>query len=192
MTGVQTCALPISLAVAVATIVTILKHRAPGMTLDRIPLFVWSMLVTSVVICLAMPAVMLASTFLIMDRLVGTHFFNYAEGGDTLLWQHLFWFFGHPEVYIIFLPATGMVSMIVATFSRRPAFGYTALVLSLIAVGFLSFGLWVHHMFVAGLPQLGAGLFTASSMLIAIPNGIQIFCWIATLWLGAPVLRTPL
>ncbi|MDB5545123.1 MAG: cytochrome c oxidase subunit [Hyphomicrobiales bacterium] len=181
-----------SLAVAVATITTILKQRAPGMTIERIPLFVWSMLVTSLVICVAMPAVMLASSFLIMDRLVGTHFFNPAEGGDTLLWQHLFWFFGHPEVYIIFLPATGMVSMLVSTFARRPPFGYTALVLSLIAVGFLSFGLWVHHMFVTGLPQLGASFFTASSMLIAIPNGVQIFCWIATLWLGAPVFRTPL
>jgi cytochrome c oxidase subunit I len=181
-----------SLAVAVATITTILKQRAPGMTLDRIPLFVWSMLVTSLIICVAMPAVMLASSFLIMDRLVGTHFFNPAEGGDALLWQHLFWFFGHPEVYIIFLPATGMVSTLVATFARRPPFGYTALVLSLIAVGFLSFGLWVHHMFVTGLPQIGASFFTASSMLIAIPNGVQIFCWVATLWLGAPVFRTPL
>ncbi|MDB5596387.1 MAG: Cytochrome c oxidase, subunit [Hyphomicrobiales bacterium] len=181
-----------SLAVAVATITTILKHRAPGMTLERIPLFVWSMLVTSFIICVAMPAVMLASSFLIMDRLIDTHFFNPAEGGDALLWQHLFWFFGHPEVYIIFLPATGMVSTLVPTFARRPPFGYTALVLSLIAVGFLSFGLWVHHMFVTGLPQLGASFFTASSMLIAVPNGVQIFCWIATLWLGAPVYRTPL
>ena len=142
-----------SLAVAVATIVTVLKQRAPGMTLDRIPLFVWAMLVTSFVIIFAMPAVMIASTFLILDRLVGTHIFNPAEGGDALLLQHLFWFFGHPEVYIIFLPATGMVSSIIATFARRPVFGYLALVLSLIAVGFLSFGLWVHHMFATGLPQ---------------------------------------
>jgi cytochrome c oxidase subunit 1 len=104
----------------------------------------------------------------------------------------LFWFFGHPEVYIIFLPATGWVSAIVVTFARRQAFGYIALVLSLIATGFLSFGLWVHHMFTTGLPQLGASFFTASSMLIAIPNGIQIFCWIATLWDGRPVFRTPL
>ena len=169
-----------------------LKQRAPGMTLDRIPLFVWAMLVTSFVIIFAMPAVMIASTMLILDRLVGTHFFNPAEGGDALLWQHLFWFFGHPEVYIIFLPATGMVSAIVATFARRPVFGYLPLVLSLIAVGFLSFGLWVHHMFATGLPQLGASFFTASSMMIAIPNGVQIFCWIATLWDGRPVFRTPL
>jgi cytochrome c oxidase subunit I+III len=181
-----------SLAVAVATIVTIFKQRAPGMSLDRIPLFVWAMLVTSFVIIFAMPAVMIASTFLILDRLVGTHIFNPAEGGDALLFQHLFWFFGHPEVYIIFLPATGMVSSIIAAFARRPVFGYLALVLSLIAVGFLSFGLWVHHMFATGLPKLGASFFTASSMLIAIPNGLQIFCWLATLWGGRPTIRTPL
>jgi heme/copper-type cytochrome/quinol oxidase subunit 1 len=108
------------------------------------------------------------------------------------VWQHLFWIFGHPELYIIFLPGTGMVSEIVATFSRRPAFGYLLLVLSLIATTFLAFGLWVHHMFVTGLPQLGAALFTASSALIAVPNGIQIFCWIATIWGGKPVFRTPM
>jgi cytochrome c oxidase subunit I+III len=181
-----------ALAVAVATIVTVFKQRAPGMTLDRIPLGVWAQLVTSFVVIFAMPAVMVASTLLIMDRLVGTHFFNPAEGGDALLWQHLFWFFGHPEVYIIFLPATGFVSMIVATFSRRPIFGYLPLVLALVATAFLSFGLWVHHMFATGLPQLGASFFTASSMLIAIPSGIQIFCWIATLWGGRPVFATPL
>jgi cytochrome c oxidase subunit I len=180
------------MAVAIEIIVTAFKQRAPGMTLDRIPLFVWAMIVTSFCIVFAMPAVMLSSTSLILDRLVGTHFYNAAEGGDALLYQHLFWFFGHPEVYIIFLPATGMVSAIVVTFSRRPAFGYLPLVLSLIAVGFLSFGLWVHHMFATGLPQLGASFFTANSMLIAIPNGVQIFCWIATLWSGRPLFRTPL
>jgi heme/copper-type cytochrome/quinol oxidase subunit 1 len=162
------------------------------MTLDRIPLLVWAELVNSFVILFALPAVVTASAMLMMDRLVGTHFFNPAEGGDALLYQHLFWFFGHPEVYIIFLPATGFVSSIVVTFSRRQAFGYLPLVLSLIATGFLSFGLWVHHMFTTGLPQLGASFFTASSMLIAIPSGIQIFCWIATLWGGRPVFRTPL
>jgi cytochrome c oxidase subunit 1 len=181
-----------ALAVAVEIVVTVLKQRAPGMTLDRIPLFVWAAFVTAFVIIFAMPAVMIASTFLIMDRLIGTHIFNPAEGGDALLWQHLFWFFGHPEVYIIFLPATGMVSSIITTFARRKAFGYLPLVLSIIATGFLSFGLWVHHMFTAGVPQLGASFFTGSSMLIAIPNGIQIFCWIATLWDGKPVYRTPL
>jgi cytochrome c oxidase subunit I+III len=181
-----------SLAVAVQLIVTIFQLRAPGMSLNRIPLFVWSMLVTSFMIVFAMPAVMLASTMLIMDRLVGTHFFNPAEGGDALLWQHLFWFFGHPEVYIIFIPALGMVSSIIATFSRREVFGYTAMVLSLVATGFIGFGLWVHHMFATDVPQLGQSFFTAASMMIAIPSGVQIFCWIATLWGGKPRLRVPL
>jgi len=180
------------IAVAVQVVVTFFKMRAPGMTLDRVPLFVWAELVNAFIIIFALPAVVTASVMLIMDRLVGTHFFNPAEGGDALLYQHLFWFFGHPEVYIIFIPATGWVSAIVVTFSRRQAFGYIPLVLSMIATGFLSFGLWVHHMFTTGLPQLGASFFTASSMLIAIPNGIQIFCWIATLWDGRPVFRTPL
>jgi cytochrome c oxidase subunit I len=181
-----------ALAVAVELVVTILKQRAPGMSLDRIPLFVWSMLVTSFLIILAMPSIMVASTSLILDRLVGTHFYNPAEGGDVLLWQHLFWFFGHPEVYIIFLPAVGMVSTIISTFSRRPIFGYLPLVLALITTGVLAFGLWVHHMFATGLPRLGESFFTASSMSIAVPAGVQVFCWIATLWLGRPVLRTPL
>src|SRR3954469_21705491 len=181
-----------ALAVAVEIIVTTFKQRAPGMTLDRIPLFVWSMLVTSFLIIFAMPAVMVASTSLILDRLVGTHIYNPAEGGDALLWQHLFWFFGHPEVYIIFLPGTGMVSAIIVTFARRPLVGYLPVVLSLIATGFLSFGLWGDPMFVPGLPRLGRSFFTAASMLIAVPSGIQIFCWIATLWDGRPVYRTPL
>jgi cytochrome c oxidase subunit I len=180
------------LAVAVEIIVTVLKQRAPGMSLDRIPVFVWALFINSFIIVFALPAVMIASTFLILDRLIGTQFFNPAEGGDALLYQHLFWFFGHPEVYIIFLPGTAFVSAIIPTFARREIFGYLALVLSLIATGFLSFGLWVHHMFATGLPQLGYAFFTASSMLIAIPNGLQIFCWIATLWDGRPVWRTPL
>jgi cytochrome c oxidase subunit 1 len=181
-----------ALAVAAEIIVTVFKQRATGMTLDRIPLFVWSMLVTAFLVLFAMPSIMLSSTTLILDRLVNTHFYDPASGGHVLLWQHLFWFFGHPEVYIIFIPGTGMVSAIISTFARRPVIGYSAIVLSLIATGFLSFGLWVHHMFVTGLPQLGASLFTASSMLIAVPSGLQIFCWLATLWDGRPVYRTPL
>ncbi|WP_245437894.1 MULTISPECIES: cytochrome c oxidase subunit I [unclassified Mesorhizobium] len=180
-----------ALAIAVEIVVTVFKQRAPGMSLDRIPLFVWSMLVTSFLVILAMPAIMIASTSLILDRLVGTHFFNPAEGGDVLLWQHLFWFFGHPEVYIIFLPAVGMVSSIVATFTQRPVFGYLAMVMALIATGVLAFGLWVHHMFVAGLPRLGESFFTASSMAIAVPAGLQIFCWLATIWAGRPIFKTP-
>src|SRR3712207_1820237 len=156
------------------------------MTLDRIPLFVWAELVNAFIIIFALPAVVTASVMLVMDRLVGTHFFNPAEGGDSLLYQHLFWFFGHPEVYIIFLPALGFVSHIVATFSRRTIFGYPAMVLALIGTGFLAFGLWVHHMFATGLPRLGDSFYTAASMTIALPSGVQIFCWIATMWDGKP------
>ncbi|MBZ9961527.1 cytochrome c oxidase subunit I [Mesorhizobium sp. BR1-1-14] len=181
-----------ALAVAVEIIATVFKQRAPGMSLDRIPLYVWSVLVMAFIILFAMPAVMVSSTMLILDRLVGTRFFDPAAGGDALLWQHLFWFFGHPEVYIIFIPATGFVSAILPSFVRRPVFGYLGIVLSLIAIGFLSFGLWVHHMFATGLPQLGESFFTASSMMIAIPSGIQIFCWIATIWGGRPIFATPL
>jgi cytochrome c oxidase subunit 1 len=181
-----------ALAVALEIVVTVFTQRAPGMSLDKMPLFVWAMLVTSFLVILAMPAIMLGSTSLILDRLVGTHFFNPAKGGDVLLWQHLFWFFGHPEVYIIFLPAVGMVSTIIATFARRAVFGYLAMVLALIATGVLAFGLWVHHMFVVGLPRLGESFFTASSMAIAIPAGVQIFCWIATLWDGRVVFKVPM
>src|SRR4026209_2193976 len=137
-----------------------------------------------------MPWVATATQFLAMDRLMATHFFNPAEGGDALLWQHLFWFFGHPEVYIIFVPALGMVSAIVATFTQRPIFGYRAMVLSLVATGFIGFGLWVHHMFATGLPQLGLTYFTAASMIISIPSGVQLFCWIASLWRGRPRMET--
>src|ERR671938_604060 len=136
----------------------------------------------------AMPTVALASSCLIMDRLIGTHFFNPAEGGDAILWQHLFWFFGHPEVYIIFIPGAGLVSTILITFTRRKAFGYTALVLALVATAFIGFGLWVHHMFATPLPQLGQSFFTVASMMITIPNGIQVLCWIATIWAGRLIL----
>jgi cytochrome c oxidase subunit I+III len=180
------------LAVAVAIVATILKLRAPGMTLNRLPLFCWAQLVTSLMVIFAMPAVVTASTFLLLDRLVGTHFFNPAEGGDALLWQHLFWFFGHPEVYIIFIPALGMVSTIITVFTQRPIFGYLPLTLALVATGFIGFSLWVHHMFATGLPQLGLSYFTAASMIIAIPTGVQIFCWIASLWRGRLVLKTPM
>ena len=174
-----------ALCVAVELVVTILKLRAPGMSLNRIPMFCWSMLVQSFMIIFAMPAVMVASTvFLLNDRTLGTHFVNPAEGGDPLLYQHLFWFFGHPEVYIIFLPALGMVSSILETHTRRHIFGYPALVLSLVGNGFIAFGLWVHHMFATGLPQIGEAYFTAASMMIAITSGVQIFCWLATLWSG--------
>ena len=181
-----------ALAAAVEIIATIFKMRAPGMTLARMLLFLWGALVTSFMVVFAMPAVMLSSSMLIADRLIGTQFYNQAEGGDALLWQHLFWFFGHPEVYIIFLPALGMVSMITATFSRRPVLAHTAMVLALIATAFLAFGLWVHHMFATGLPRMGDSFYTAASMAIAVPTAVQIFCWIATIWAGRPRFETPL
>ena len=180
------------LSAAVTVVVTVFKMRAPGMTLARIPLFVWSILVTSFMVIFALPAVMLSTSMLISDRMVSTHFYNPAEGGDALLWQHLFWFFGHPEVYIIFLPGLGFVSSIIGTFSRRPVFGYPVMVLALIATGFLAFGLWVHHMFATGIPRLSSSFFTAASMTIAIPSGVQIFCWIATMWDGKPRFPTPM
>jgi len=177
---------------AIVIITTILKMRAPGMSLQRMPLFAWAMLVTSFMVLFAMPAVMFGSTALITDRLVNTQFYSTADGGDALLWQHLFWFFGHPEVYMIFIPPLGFLSQIIATFSRRPIVGYPLMVLALIATGFLAFGLWVHHMFATNLPDIGKAFFTAASLLIALPTAAQIFCWLATLWSGRLSLRTPL
>jgi cytochrome c oxidase subunit 1 len=181
-----------ALAAAVVLVATILKCRAPGMTLARMPLFGWAMLVTSCMIILAMPSVALASSMLISDRLIGTQFYNSWEHGDALLWQHLFWFFGHPEVYIIFLPATGFVSVITETFCRRPVFAYPVVVLALISTGILAFGLWVHHMFATGLPRVGYSFYTAASMSVAIPTGLQIFCWLATMWEGRPRFEVPM
>jgi cytochrome c oxidase subunit I+III len=181
-----------SLVAAICIAVTFLKMRAPGMSLNRAPLYTWAMAVVSIMIIFAMPSVMIASTCLILDRLVSTHFFNQAEGGDPILWQHLFWFFGHPEVYIIFLPAVGMISPIITNFSRRPVHGYMVMVLSQIATAFIGFGVWVHHMFATGLPQLGQSFFSASSMMIVVPSALQLFCWIATLWTGRLSFRPPL
>jgi cytochrome c oxidase subunit 1 len=181
-----------ALAVSVELVATILKQRAPGMSLSRMPLFVWVSLVTSLMVIFSMPAVALTSGFLLSDRLVGTQFFNPYEHGDALLWQHLFWFFGHPEVYIIFLPGVGFVSHIVETFCRRTVLFYPAMVLAIVSIGLLAFGLWVHHMFTTGLPRLGYSFYTAASMAVAIPSGIQIFCWIATMWDGRPRFDTPL
>jgi cytochrome c oxidase subunit 1 len=181
-----------ALAAAVVLVATILKTRAPGMTLARMPLFAWAMLVVAVMIIFAMPSIALASSMLISDRLVGTQFYNSWEHGDALLWQHLFWFFGHPEVYIIFLPATGFVSIIVETFCRRPVFAYPVVVLALISTGILAFGLWVHHMFATGLPRVGYSFYTAASMTVAVPTALQIFCWLATMWDGRPRLQVPM
>ena len=181
-----------ALAASVNIVATIIKLRPPGMTLARMPVFLWAMLITSLMTIFALPSVMLVTSMLIADRLVSTHFFVPAGGGDPLLFQHLFWFFGHPEVYIIFIPATGFVTSIVETFSRRTVFGHIALVLSLISIAVLAFGLWVHHMFAVGLPRLGNDFYTAASMAIALPAGLQIFCWIATMWSGRPRFATPL
>ena len=181
-----------ALCVATEIIVTTLKLRAPRMTLNRIPLYLWSMLIQSFMVIFAMPAIVVASSMLLSDRTIGTHFVNPAEGGDPLLYQHIFWFFGHPEVYIIFIPALGFVSAIVSAHSRRRIVGYPAMVLAQIANGFIAFGLWVHHMFATGLPQIGEAFFTASSMMIAVTSGIQIFCWVSTLWTGRPRLTTAL
>ena len=156
------------------------------------PLLVWAVLIMAFMIIFAMPPLMVGSVELALDRTIGTHFFNPEQGGDPLLWQHLFWFFGHPEVYIIFIPALGIVSTILPTFTRRPVVGYTPLVLSLVAIGIVSFGLWVHHMFTAGLPLLGMSFFTIASFMIAIPSGIQIFSALATMWYGKIILKTPM
>ena len=181
-----------ALVAAVVIIVTVFKQRAPGMTLNRIPLFVWAQLTISFMVLFAMAMIASASLFLALDRLVSTHFFDPEQGGDPLLWQHLFWFFGHPEVYIIFLPALGMVSMIVSAMTRREVFGYPVMVLSMTGTGFLAFGLWVHHMFATTVPLTGRGFFTASSAVISVFTGAQFFCWIATIWAGRPRLTTPM
>jgi cytochrome c oxidase subunit I len=176
---------------AVNFIVTIFKFRAPGMTFNRMPIFVWSMLVFSFMVIFAVPAVTIAAAFLEMDRLFGTAFYAGA-GGSPLLYQHLFWFWGHPEVYILFVPATGMVSMMVTVFSRRALSGYVWIATSLVSVGFISFGVWVHHMFATGLPALALAFFSGVSLLITIPSGVQFFAWIATMWKGKVELTVPM
>lgn len=181
-----------AMAMAIDMSVTVLRLRAPGMSLNRMPLFVWAILITALMALFAMMSVALSAELLLMDRTMRTQVFNPAELGDVLLYQHLFWFFGHPEVYMLFLPGVGIASTIVATFSRRSTFGYTALVLSMLATAFIAFGVWAHHMFATGLPQLSLSYFTAASMMIVIPAGVQIFCWLATLWTGRLVLRVPL
>jgi cytochrome c oxidase subunit I+III len=177
---------------AVNFIVTTFKLRAPGMSLNRLPMFVWSMLVFSFMVIFAVPAVTLAAGLLELDRLFDTTFFVPKAGGSTLLYQHLFWFWGHPEVYILFVPAAGMVSMIIPVFSRRPLAGYLWVAASLVAIGFISFGVWVHHMFATGMPALALSFFAAVSLIIAIPSGVQFFAWIATMWHGAVRFTTPM
>ncbi len=173
-----------ALVAAVEIVVTVLKHRAPGLSLDRLPVFVWAIFITALMIVFAMPALILTSLMLGLDRIVGTHFFNVAAGGDPLLWQHLFWFFGHPDVYIMLLPGVGAISMLLPTFARRPLAAYLPVVVSLLVVGILSFGVWVHHMYTLGLAMVGLNFFSAASMLITIPSAIWILAWIFTIWRG--------
>ena len=179
-----------SLAAAFNFIVTILNHRAPGMRLMRMPVFTWMTLVTSFLVSLAFPLITVALTLLLFDRLAGTSFYVPASGADPLLWQHLFWLFGHPEVYILILPAMGIVSEVLPTFSRKPLFGYPVVVYSGIFIGFLGFGVWSHHMFAVGLGPYADSFFALSTMLIAIPTGVKIFNWIATMWGGRLEFRT--
>ena len=181
-----------SISGALNFVVTILKMRAPGMTINRMPLFVWMTLVTSFLLLFAIPSITAASGLLLLDRHIGTHFYQYTFGGDPLLWQHLFWSFGHPEVYILILPAFGIISDVLPTFSRKPIFGYTFVAWSGVAIGFLSFTVWAHHMFAVGLPLIAQAFFATSTTLIAIPTAVKIFNWIATIFRGRVVFKTPM
>lgn len=176
---------------AVEIIVTILKFRAPGMSLGRMPIFAWTMLAVGVMSLFAFTTLLVATLLLELDRTAGTQFFNRDRGGTNLLWQHLFWFFGHPEVYIIFLPATGIVSTIVGTYARR-LLGYAMITVAVLVTAFVSFGLWAHHMYTTGLPELSLGFFAAASLMIALASGAQVFAWIASLWGRRPALEPPM
>ncbi|HEY5983238.1 MAG TPA: cytochrome c oxidase subunit I, partial [Anaerolineales bacterium] len=173
-------------------IVTIIQLRAPGLTLQRLPVFVWTQLVTAFLAVFSIPSLTVAVLLLLLDRQLGAHFFNVAKGGSALLWQHMFWFFGHPEVYILILPAMGIVSEIIPVFSGKPLFSYSGVVLSTIAIGFLSFTVWAHHMFATGMPSTTLLVFAADTFAISAPTGVLFFAWLATLWRGKLRFTAPM
>ncbi len=180
-----------SLAGAINFIITIINMRAPGMTMMRMPVFIWMSLVTSFLLLFALPVIAVALFELMFDRVYGAVFFNPAAGGDPILWQHLFWLFGHPEVYVMILPAMGIVSEVLPTFARKPIFGYAAIVFAGIAIGFMGWGVWAHHMFTSGLGPVANSAFALSTMFIAVPTGIKIFNWMGTIWKGDIKITTP-
>ena len=177
---------------AINIVTTILNMRAPGMTLMKMPLFVWTWLITAYLLIAVMPVLAGAVTMLLTDRHFGTHFFNAAGGGDPVMFQHIFWFFGHPEVYIMILPAFGIVSQVIPAFARKPLFGYASMVYATASIAVLSFIVWAHHMFTVGMPTSAQLFFMYSTMLIAVPTGVKVFNWVATMWRGSMTFETPM